>query len=484
MNSSNQNLNINILEKAKIATTNPSLDLPKETADGSNSSGELVKNPFQRSSRLAHSPPLIGRTRSASPCMQYSSVAKEATTEELNRSISAKIKELTEMMELPKRNINQPMRDLVSSISELHKKLERSILTSRIRMLKGSKSVVLEAKNECTQTSPLIKRVTDGTPKRCIDTVAARKSPAKKSKSDRDGTLKATPVSTKEQTSSEGWNTVINKKNRKGNNNKSPKIDGKQRDEANTRGNRRRQRPPRKDAIVVKSVGNVSYADILKRVKTEPCLQELNSKVYGVKKTANGDLLLVLERSSDPNTQKINEAVKAALGDVVEVRALTELHQIEIRDLDEITTKDEVHEAITSQFRELNVPLSSVANLRKAYGGTQTATLKVTPEIATKLTAAGKIRIGLVICRIREKLDPKRCFKCMEYGHVAARCKSTDDFTKSCFKCGSKDHQAKSCTQTASCLICKKKQISDTAHAMTSNKCPLYQRALKEMRHK
>ncbi|XP_054745802.1 uncharacterized protein LOC129250192 [Anastrepha obliqua] len=454
MNLSNQNLNINILEETKIAAINPSLDLPKETADGSNSSGEL-----------------------------YSSVAKEATTEELNRSISAKIKELTEMMELPKRNINQPMSDLVSSISELHKKLERSILTSRIRMLKGSKSVVLEGKNECTQTSPL-KRVTDGTPKRYIDSIAARKSPAKKSKSDREGTLKATPVLTKEQTISEGWNTVINKKNRKGNNNKSPKIDGKQRDEANTRGNHRRQRPPRKDAIVVKSVGNVSYADIVKRVKTEPCLQELNSKVYGVKKTANGDLLLVLERSSDPNTQKINEAVKAALGDVVEVRTLTELRQIEIRDLNEITTKDEVHEAITSQFRELNVPLSAVANLRKAYGGTQTATLKVTTEIATKLTAAGKIRVGLVICRIREKLDPKRCFKCMEYGHVAARCKSTDDFTKSCFKCGSKDHQAKSCTQTASCLICKKKQISDTAHAMTSNKCPLYQRALKEMRHK
>ncbi|XP_054745510.1 uncharacterized protein LOC129249867 [Anastrepha obliqua] len=199
--------NVNTVEVVKIAASNPSLDLPKETADGSNSSGELVKNPFQRSSRLAHSPPLIGRTRSASPCMQYSSVAKEATTEELNRSISAKIKELTEMMELSKRNINQPMRDLVSSISELHKKLERSILTSRIRMLKGTKSVVLEAKNECTQTSPLIKRVTDGTPKRCIDTVAARKSPAKKSKSDRDGTLKATPVSTKEQTSSEGWST-------------------------------------------------------------------------------------------------------------------------------------------------------------------------------------------------------------------------------------------------------------------------------------
>ncbi|XP_053968474.1 uncharacterized protein LOC128869901 [Anastrepha ludens] len=359
------------------------------------------------------------------------------TAEEIYQAIGDKVKELTYMMESPKRNINQPMRDLIANITDLHKKLGRSVLTPRNQAPRGASEAISAIRDKGTQTSPLIKRTTDCTPKRAIDNAAA--SSAKRSKTNRVEVLKNTPVKTNEQEKTGKWEVVKAKKNQKSSTQNTLKRDVKEVGNNDAKSSRRRRRPPRKDAIVVKSAGNISYAEILKRVKTEPSLKEL-----------------------------IHEAVKAALGESVDVRALTELRQVEIRDLDEITTKEEVHEAVARQFQELEIPISAILGLRKAYGGTQTATLKVTPEIATKLTEANKIRIGLVICRIREKIEPKRCFKCMEYGHVAVSCKSSADLSNTCFKCGNKDHQAKNCTQTASCIMCKKKKESDMAHAMTS----------------
>ncbi|XP_053968811.1 uncharacterized protein LOC128870235 [Anastrepha ludens] len=467
---------------AKAASQVHELILPTAIADGNNGCGEVLKNPFQRSSRLAHSPPDTGRTRSASPCMQHFGFLKAMTAEEIYQAIGDKVKELTYMMEPPKRNINQPMRDLIANISDLHKKLGRSVLTPRNQAPRGANEAISAIRDKGTQTSPLIKRTTDCTPKRAIDNAAA--SSAKRSKTNRVEVVKNTPVKTNEQEKTGKWEVVKAKKNQKSSTQNTLKRDVKEVENNDAKSSRRRRRPPRKDAIVVKSAGNISYAEILKRVKTEPSLKELSNNIQGVKKTAKGELLLLLEKTSDPNTSKVHEAVKAALGESVDVRALTELRQVEIRDLDEITTKEEVHEAVARQFQELEIPISAILGLRKAYGGTQTATLKVTPEIATKLTEANKIRIGLVICRIREKIEPKRCFKCMEYGHVAVSCKSSADLSNTCFKCGNKDHQAKNCTQTASCIMCKKKKESDTAHAMTSSKCPQYLRALKEIRQK
>jgi len=59
--------------------------------------------------------------------------------------------------------------------------------------------------------------------------------------------------------------------------------------------------------------------------------------------------------------------MKAVLGNNVDVRALTETMLIEVKDIDETTDK--------SQF-DVELPESAVVNLRVAYGGTQTATLR------------------------------------------------------------------------------------------------------------
>ncbi|KAH8293088.1 hypothetical protein KR044_001651, partial [Drosophila immigrans] len=176
-----------------------------------------------------------------------------------------------------------------------------------------------------------------------------------------------------------------------------------------------RVRQSRPDAIVIQGATGVSYVDILRSVKTEPKLKDLAQLVKGIRKTAKGELLFELVRASDTNTKVMQEAVSTLLGDKAEVRILSETVSLEVKDIEELTTETEILEALVTQFGGTDISRSSIQSLRPAYGGTQTATLRVSGGLAGKLLSAGKIRIGWVICRIRQKVQPIRCFRCMEF---------------------------------------------------------------------
>ncbi|KAH8397739.1 hypothetical protein KR215_000933, partial [Drosophila sulfurigaster] len=147
----------------------------------------------------------------------------------------------------------------------------------------------------------------------------------------------------------------------------------------------------------------------MRSVKTEPRLKDLAQLVKGIRKTAKGELLFELVRASDPNTKVLQEAVSTLLGDKAEVRMLSETVSLEVKDIDELTTEAEILEALVTQFGGTDISRSSLQSLRPAYGGTQTATLRVSGGLAGKLLSAGKIRIGWVICRIRQKAAVWSC---------------------------------------------------------------------------
>ncbi|KAH8390431.1 hypothetical protein KR215_011401, partial [Drosophila sulfurigaster] len=167
----------------------------------------------------------------------------------------------------------------------------------------------------------------------------------------------------------------------------------------------RRTKSAKPDAIIVRGSNEVSYADILRSVKAEPKLKELANHVRGIRKTAKGELLFELEKSADPITKGIHEAVQDFLGPSVEVIALTESSVIEVKDIDEVTSEEELLEALITQFGEVRITKSCIVSFRKAYGGTQTATLRLPVNSANKMVEAGKVRVGWVICRIRRKVQ-------------------------------------------------------------------------------
>jgi len=157
-------------------------------------------------------------------------------------------------------------------------------------------------------------------------------------------------------------------------------------------------RPPRIDAIVIAP----SYANILKKVKAEPQLKELRQAVQAARRTAKRELLILVNKVSDPKTAELQTTMKAVLGNNVDVRELTETMLIEIKDIDETTYKTDILCAVQSQF-DVELPESAVVSLRAAYGGTRTATLKVMPDIGRRLMEKGKIRLGWTWCKVLPK---------------------------------------------------------------------------------
>ncbi|KAH8252205.1 hypothetical protein KR032_009293, partial [Drosophila birchii] len=156
----------------------------------------------------------------------------------------------------------------------------------------------------------------------------------------------------------------------------------------------------------------------LRIVKTEPSLQGLKGNVQGLRRTANGGLLLRMQKPLDPATQQLQAALKTAISGKAEVSVMQETVQVEIRDLDDMTSGEEVTMAIFAG-EDCDIPSNAAPMIRKAFGGTQVATVNLRPEQARRLLNKGKIRIGWVVCRIRQKTEPRSCGQLA--GHLSQR---------------------------------------------------------------
>ncbi|CAB0030696.1 unnamed protein product [Trichogramma brassicae] len=219
-------------------------------------------------------------------------------------------------------------------------------------------------------------------------------------------------------------------------------------------GPRQRRVRLRPDAIVVKAAGTTSYADILRRLYAEPALQETVGKsVQSIRRSTSSAMVLQL-RKGVQNASALGTELDGALGDAATASALSHKTALEIRDLDECATKVEICTALCHQLDTANLDPDAVRFLRKAYAGTQTAVIDLPDELAAKALKRGHLRVGWVSCRVRERAETSRCFRCWELNHIAARCVSPDR-SKLCYRCGQDGHRAKTCRNAPVCLLCQ-----------------------------
>lgn len=98
---------------------------------------------------------------------------------------------------------------------------------------------------------------------------------------------------------------------------------------------------------------NLSYAEILRKVKADPKLSELEETVAKIRRTQKGELLLQL-KDTGQKTELIKRAMSETLGEQADVKSLK--HRVTmIKDIDEVTTKREICYAILAQFGELDI---------------------------------------------------------------------------------------------------------------------------------
>lgn len=234
-----------------------------------------------------------------------------------------------------------------------------------------------------------------------------------------------------------------------------------------------KSRSSRPDIVIVKAKdGGPTYSEILRQLKTDPSLKEVGDSVAKVRRNAAGDLLLQLGKSVAAT--QVSGAISRTLGDSASIVTRTDEMTFEIRDLDELTSTADICDALGKSL-ESTIEVAAVKSIRKAYKGTQTAVVQLPMDLARKAVEYGKVRIGWVNCRIREKVEPKKCFRCWAFGHLARDCKGTDR-SKRCRRCGEAGHVRADCkSKEAECVLC----TNNNKHPTGSFACPVYQAAAK-----
>jgi hypothetical protein len=225
------------------------------------------------------------------------------------------------------------------------------------------------------------------------------------------------------------------KKQRKKNNSNSAKSNNQKK---NTR--------PNSETITVTGVG-LSYADILKSVKSGLGVEAPEKEVLFMRRNRNGGLDIKLREGSKELRQKIEEKMEG-----LTVKTNQRLATIHIKGLDCEATYDQIMEAVTKMIG-YKPSDTKVTSLRPAYGQTQNATLKTPVVVAQELLKESRIRVGWISCRLQERKHDIKCYRCWATGHVSAKCTGPDR-SKMCFKCGEEGHLSNTCVQGQRCIMC------------------------------
>ncbi|XP_065082923.1 uncharacterized protein LOC135705240 [Ochlerotatus camptorhynchus] len=155
---------------------------------------------------------------------------------------------------------------------------------------------------------------------------------------------------------------------------------------------RHRRERSKSDALVIEAKDKTTYAALLRKVREDPELKQLGEKVVRTRRTQKGKMLLGLKKDPSVRSSAFKKLVEKSLGEDANVRALSQESVVEYKDLDEITTEDEVRCALKVQCNLGDVPMT--IRLRKAYGGTQTASIRLATDAANELLKTGRVKVG------------------------------------------------------------------------------------------
>lgn len=251
------------------------------------------------------------------------------------------------------------------------------------------------------------------------------------------------------------------------------KVDSNAGEWAIAKPKRLRKKP---EAFILKKTGEVTYADMLRKMKTDPSLSEFGKQVRKIRRTQQGELLLEIKGNASTNVPKFRGELEATLKDLASVRTGAQRTALICSGLDEATSAEDLHSSLVSQFPGILLQPEDVKGLRRMRDGTQVASLLMSANDAIAVIKRGAVTVGWSRCRIIQDVRPTKCYRCLGYGHRAANCKAPDR-SDCCLRCGEKGHKAKGCNAPPKCLICS--SDVDQNHMTGGYSCPTYKACVK-----
>lgn len=153
--------------------------------------------------------------------------------------------------------------------------------------------------------------------------------------------------------------------------------------------------------------------------------------------------LLIEVRGNQTQIEAVRAEVAKSAGPGNEVRTLQQRALVEVRDLDQWTSSNEVLDEVCRSTCA-DQEAVKVISLRKRFGDSQMALVSLPLSDSRLLVSSGRLRIGMISCRVRMAEPKRRCFRCLAYGHSSKDCDGPDR-SKWCKRCGSQSHFAKDC---------------------------------------
>lgn len=145
--------------------------------------------------------------------------------------------------------------------------------------------------------------------------------------------------------------------------------------------------------------------------------------------------------------------------------------------MDAVVKEDDIRAVIVKTDARIKPDIIKVTSFRPMNTGNLAATIRQREEKAKRLTAA-RIKIGLSICRVGERVDTVECFKCWHYGHRASQCRG-EDRSRRCLKCTGLGHSKRDCEESAYCPLC-----DQAGHEAGGRRRKVVKKALLEARNK
>lgn len=269
---------------------------------------------------------------------------------------------------------------------------------------------------------------------------------------------KMVPLKTREQPELQGWTEVV--KRTKGGVNKKPTTTPETTaiPKKNWQPNPPRERPL---AIMV-TKDDKNFPDLIKTIRNKVDQAVTGDSITKMRKTMGGNLLIEINGGVEA-AEAVKNEVARSLGPAAKVRRMMNEAPIEIRDLDEETTNEEVLAAVSALPEGKTARLVS---LRHTYGDAKTAVVVLPAAAAKQICTVGRIRVGLVYARVRHTELSPRCLRCLAFGHQTNDCKGTDRSGK-CWSCGGDGHLGRNCTAAPEVITAFKQLLANSGGAGT-----------------
>lgn len=225
------------------------------------------------------------------------------------------------------------------------------------------------------------------------------------------------------------------------------------------------------EAVIIKTEGS-SYAELLKKVRTNVNTKELGIDVKTIRKTNAGDIVVTVKEGQG---QKLFESIRESNKDLKISHRKAKRRKLKLLDLDMATSEQEVRKAVERAVGKLQEDKCKI-QIVQSRENDQMAILEVDETTAETLLRAKRIPVGWLQCRIREKIIIPKCFRCWSYEHNAAACNGTDR-TVACLKCGQNGHKVETCNNQPYCPGCE-----EQGHRHGTIKCPKYKLAVQKLK--